>query len=1377
MLVLFVSHFSNAQTQFIIVDSTMTSDCEFNSFGSINTIYGLSFSGSVVLNSDSSLVRLIYIDKNNDEWLLLESFSLITNNYNITYSKHCDETCYFEANQPGSIVVQIVDASITVDTLFYSTVLMSQARSLQEQAKYNNDLDKVNAVNSFISNNNLRWTADYNDIVGMWYFDKKHLLGDKYNYMGFEYYRNGIFETVFTNPNPVQTSLVPSFDWRNRHGATVEGTPYFDDDYMYHTGWITPVSSQGLCGSCGVFGVVAALEALGNLYFNDTKLDFDLSEQEIISCHWEAGNICQDGISTESVMQYIIQRNIIDELSFPYAALDLNCNDVSHNPTPNYEVKSSYFIPNDPPYTQVDQFIEQLINHGPYVVLIEEVGRDHAVLLIGYEVNTNNNEIFWLLKNSWINWGDHGFGWVSIDVLSTFYPTILQVPVYYYGDDSPQRSCLDEDNDGIYWWGIDENKPLDCDECPDYPDCDDNDPAVGGYDEFYNCECLYTYNYHHESINSNQIWDEPKLRNKDVVIKTGYTLTITDVVQMIATSRIIVEPGATLVIDGGKITNMCNELWGGIEVRGSAYLGQASIGAQGIVQLKNGAIIENAVIGIETVKNTRSQNGLWTTDPSFSGGIINAEENTQFLNCRTAVRFYPYPLDPNLPHDNLSSFLQTEFIVNDAFIPLQGSQDLTDYDLSNKFEKMIYLHGVSGIDFLGCDFLVDIPYNYNTQPELFGYGIYANNSSFLCGSLNNIECQFSYFNYGIYNIASQATEGYTSIRETYFYKNITGVYVCLPYNVSTPIEIVLNSFEIIPKIGVSNSSGIYIDNTTSYIVQQNIFDGDYFTVWDQLPFTYGIVVNNSGERNNKIYNNLINNLNIGIQVQDKNRDLLGDNGLQILCNDFDECKYDNYITCGLPFQSDYGIARYQGNPGINTDDPAGNTFHYATTPVDNDILNHTNDITYYYHYLTGGFSVEPLEYTALKVSPLANIESPYTYSKTESCPSNYPDSYTRSIGYSMEQMILYESDIDSVSDELNQLTDAGDTYALNQEVLSSSSDETMELRAELLDASPYLSDTVLSSAVEKEEVLPNPILTEVLVANPQSAKSDKILQKADEREVLLTQNQYDQVIAGRLIAGAKEKLEAKLTSTNGKREFAFTNLVLALKEDTTTGSRDTLIKLLENEEQLLAKYTLIDEYLFVKDTVKAMAAYNSISSSFDLNNDEYAEWQNYQYWLNYRIVQLQVGNSHMNPDSLQKIALYQTHDNANDNLKALIKNVLTIADTLTYHEPYLSIDTTQKVAKTIFRPIYNENPINQLHIYPNPADNYFIVDFSGIITMDDIITIQVSNMEGKIVNRYNINSNIGIKVVDTRTWIPGFYMISLRTSDNIIMAGRVTILD
>ena len=62
MLLTFTNQISNAQTQSITVDTTITADCEFYPFTSDDPIYGLNLSGSLTLNSDTSLIRIVFYD-------------------------------------------------------------------------------------------------------------------------------------------------------------------------------------------------------------------------------------------------------------------------------------------------------------------------------------------------------------------------------------------------------------------------------------------------------------------------------------------------------------------------------------------------------------------------------------------------------------------------------------------------------------------------------------------------------------------------------------------------------------------------------------------------------------------------------------------------------------------------------------------------------------------------------------------------------------------------------------------------------------------------------------------------------------------------------------------------------------------------------------------------------------------------------------------------------------------------------------------------------------------------------------------------------------------------------------------------------------------
>lgn len=177
--------------------------------------------------------------------------------------------------------------------------------------------------------------------------------------------------------------------------------------------------------------------------------------------------------------------------------------------------------------------------------------------------------------------------------------------------------------------------PCACDEDPDPCVCDEHpDP----------CMCPKEPPIY---IHTNTPYDADMEIYGDVFIDQGATLTITARIKLGPQVSIFVEDNSKLILDGGILT-ACGDLWQGVKIAGQFDLGSLSpVGSanlkRGYVELKNSAVIEKAIAGIDG-RDLFVTSGDINPGMQFyhGGGKITISSGSTIQYCGIGVRLARY---------------------------------------------------------------------------------------------------------------------------------------------------------------------------------------------------------------------------------------------------------------------------------------------------------------------------------------------------------------------------------------------------------------------------------------------------------------------------------------------------------------------------------------------------------------------------------------------------------------------------------------------------------------------------------------------------------------------------------------------------------------
>jgi len=208
-------------------------------------------------------------------------------------------------------------------------------------------------------------------------------------------------------PQPNIVNAPVSIDWRTN-------------------GSVTPVKDQGQCGSCWSFSTTGSVEGQHQLKTGNLV---SLSEQNLMDCSTAQGNQGCNGGLMDDAFKYIISNNGIDtEASYPYTEKDGTCHYSAANRGATISSYKDVTAGSEAALLDASATVGpisvaidaskasfQLYTKGVYHALLCSATRlDHGVLVVGYGVDSDNNDAYWLVKNSWGgDWGQQGYIWMS----------------------------------------------------------------------------------------------------------------------------------------------------------------------------------------------------------------------------------------------------------------------------------------------------------------------------------------------------------------------------------------------------------------------------------------------------------------------------------------------------------------------------------------------------------------------------------------------------------------------------------------------------------------------------------------------------------------------------------------------------------------------------------------------------------------------------------------------------------------------------------------------------------------------------------------------------------------------------------------------------
>ncbi len=845
-------------------------------------------------------------------------------------------------------------------------------------------------------------------------------------------------------------------------------------------------------------------------------------------------------------------------------------------------------------------------------------------------------------------------------------------------------------------------------------------------------------------VSGNETWDLITYPNgieieEQIIIENGAHLILNDLTIKFHRKQsvgpgIVIEPGGVLEAYGTSFLSRFYYMpWLGIRVKGNPNFPYYDFSKQGVLVMDS--------CQIESASSAVHADVGWHT----TGGGTIVVRNTTFQNCMSSIRMGEAPLGlgiiSNCTFQRTIDFpaIWNSILQNSEYVPFGIELYRANARINN------------------CSFTA----TWNNNPLSGEAAI-----SVAGGDVRVIGNQIHGWFRGL-DGRSYDPNDIIVAKDNYMFSRDYNIN--LYYNTNS--FIIDNEFEIWEP-----ARSVSFWQSTNFTFEQNNIIADQ---WYNLA--RGVEVTGTGLYNNEIYNNTFENLWFGIYARENQTD--EDYGLLLKCNKFTNSRWDIWVYQGMPGE---GIYKYQGSMAEHPNAPAGNEFSYLGYPY-SDFTNQSEEHIYYVYHENSGMNHKPEDYSQSTITINPN---PIEYSDL-SCPDNFPPGGGSVPGDANDPAVRLAGMIEAGNAEsgvrylIDQLKDGGNTQELLTNINMSIPPEAYEIYLDLMSKSPYLTKEAIQAAIDKESVISNVMLRDIMVANPQSAKENELLESLDYRSTPMPDHMKAEIWSGLDVASALENLESIRAYYAQKVSRNHRFLVQHYMTDTLdeNASKQALTELLQLGIEPMAYYQLAFMHLSDGNAAQGEQLLNNAHNAFELNDYQTAELTTMQSYFQLRKQMQQNGQYMSDLDENQLDALMEIAEYGQGIAKGYACNILNIyglcdgllAENLKnlYLDEYNAYTRKEREYERLIK---IEKAHQYISISPNPAKDYITVQLTDeVLSVDAMFHIYGSN--GKLVHQQFLAAKHKEMVVDVSKLLPGNYSIAMVINGKPIESGRFVIVE